>query len=332
MRVHVLALRDCTAIVSVGMLELLRKSLQLTPRPRQPVEVQLVGAEREVVSAGGLVLRCDATLDKVHKSDLVIVPPLDPDVVEHLQRNQEVVPWLKRLYARGADVASACTGAFILGEAGLLDGKSATTHWAFQSLLAARHPRLKLEPQAIVVDQGRVCTAGGATSFINLTLFLVERLLGAEVARMASRMFLIDMNKAPQGAYAMFTTQKLHDDDPILRAQTIIEDELHDVPSVDALARRVAMSRRTFVRRFRRATGNAPRDYIQRVRIEAAKRALEEGRSVGEIAERVGYGDPVAFRKLFVRLTGLLPTDYRARYGPASRPSLVRPGKRARSA
>jgi transcriptional regulator GlxA family with amidase domain len=200
--------------------------------------------------------------------------------------------------------------------------------------LAERHPRIRLQPQAVLVDQGRVVTAGGATSFINLALFLVERLLGPPVARAASRMFLIDPNKSPQGAYAMFSTQKAHGDDGVLRAQELIEAEVARVPPVDALAKRVGMSPRTFVRRFHGATGNTPREYIQRVRIEAAKRLLEDGQqSVGEIARRVGYGDVVAFRKLFVRNTGLGPADYRARYGPRSAPSWVarRPLAEARS-
>jgi transcriptional regulator GlxA family with amidase domain len=274
-----------------------------------------------VRAAGGLALTCDATLRTAGPADLVVVPALEPDVDEHLALNQAVVPWLRRAFHAGADVASACTGAFALAEAGLLDGRAATTHWAFQELLARRHPRIRMQPQAILVDQGRVLTAGGATSFINLTLFLVERLLGPEVARAASRMFLIDPNKSPQGAYAMFSSQKSHGDDGVLRAQELIEKEVERVPPVEALARRVAMSPRTFVRRFHGATGNTPREYIQRVRIEAAKRLLEGGQhSVGEVARRVGYGDVVGFRKLFVRSTGLTPVDYRARYGSRAAP------------
>jgi transcriptional regulator GlxA family with amidase domain len=297
------------------------------------VKLKLVSAgDRPLVRAfGGLELRADATLRTAGPADVIVVPAVDPDLDEHIAANRAVVPWLRRAFAGGADVASACTGAFLLAEAGLLDGRAATTHWAFQELLAARHPRLRLQPQAILVDQGRVVTAGGATSFINLALFLVERLLGREVAWAASRMFLIDPNKSPQGAYAMFSTQKAHGDAAILRAQEIIEADVTRVPSVDALARRVAMSPRTFVRRFHGATGNTPREYIQRVRIEAAKRALEAGgESVGEIARRVGYGDVAGFRKIFVRLTGLVPADYRARYGPHAAPAWV-PNDRERT-
>lgn len=315
MRVHIPVLRDCTAFVPIGYADLLRKSAAL-PGSR-PIEVTLVGETREVVAAGGVRLRCDASLDGVRRSDLVLVPPVDPDVPAHLELNRAVVPWLRRVQRAGADVASACTGAFLLAEAGLLDGKAATTHWAFQPLFAHRYPRVRLRPQAIVVDQGRTITAGGATSFLSLALYVVERIFGADVARMASRMFLIDVNKSPQGAYAIFGTQKDHGDEEILRAQEIVESDVARCPPIEELGRRVGMSRRSFVRRFKSATGDVPRDYVQRVRVEAAKRELEKaGPSISTIASRVGYSDVVAFRHLFTRWTGLSPSDWRARYGP----------------
>jgi transcriptional regulator GlxA family with amidase domain len=329
LRVHVLALAECTALVPVGLMDLLRKSLELGAtlpgkRPRVVTKLVSAGATTTLRAAGGLGLACEATLSNAGPADVIVVSALDPDLDEHLALNREVVPWLRRAFHAGADVASACTGAFVLAAAGLLDGRAATTHWAFQAQLAQRYPRVRLQPQAIIVDQGRVVTAGGATSFINLALFLVERLLGRDVAWAASRMFLIDPNKAPQGAYAIFSTQKTHGDAAVLRAQELIEAEVARLPSVNALAGRVAMSARTFVRRFHAATGNTPRDYIQRVRIEAAKRLLESGRqSVGEVARSVGYGDLAGFRRLFARHTGLVPADYRARYGPHAAPSWV---------
>lgn len=319
LRVHVLALHDCTALVPVGLMDMLRKSIELAGSDAvRDVTVTLVSATRQrmITLAGGVRLECDAVLHDVTASDLVLVPAVDPDIASHLELNRDVPLWLRQLHQTGADVASACTGAFLLAEAGLLDGKSATTHWAFQAEFRQRYPKVRVEPQAIVVDQGRVITSGGATSFLSLSLHIVERILGAEVARAASRMFLVDVNKSPQGAYAIFGPQKDHSDEDILRAQSIIERELAGSLSVDDLARQVAMSRRNFVRRFKSATGNAPREYLQRARIEAAKRALETSRrTVVAVASDVGYEDVVAFRKMFARLTGLTPSDYRARYG-----------------
>lgn len=336
LRVHVLALEDCAPIVPVGTIDLLRKSVELATtmpasRPRPAIELSLVatGATTKVRAAGGVVLRCDATLRPAARGDVVIVPALDPDVVERIARNRRLLPWLRRAHASGADIVSACTGSFLLAEAGLLDGRTATTHWAFQPLFAQRYPSVRLAPQAILVDQGRIVTAGGATSFINLALFLVERLLGQDVGWAASRMFLVDPNKSPQGAYAAFSSQKDHGDAPVLRAQEIIEREVERSPDVDELARRVSLSRRTFVRRFRAATGNSPRGYIQRVRVEVAKRALERGDTISTVAARVGYEDATAFRKLFFRVAGLTPAEYRTRYGPRSAPAWQRPRARA---
>jgi transcriptional regulator GlxA family with amidase domain len=327
-RVHVLALRECAPIVPVGVMDLLRKSIELaatlpTSRVRRTIQLSLIaaGAKRDVECANGLVVRADRTLANAGPADVVVVPALDPDIVVRIAQNKTVVPWLRREFARGADIASACTGAFLLGEAGLLDGRTVTTHWAFQHLLAQRYPEARVAPQAVLCDQGRVITAGGATSFINLTLFLVERLLGPDVAWAASKFFLIDPNKSPQGAYAAFSTQKDHGDAQILRAQELIERDVASAPSIDKVARSVALSLRTFSRRFFDATGNTARDYIQRVRVEAAKRALERGEAVATVADRVGYGDTAAFRKLFSRLAGLTPAEYRARYGPRSAPA-----------
>ena len=329
LRVHVLALRDCTAFVPIGIVDMLRKAAML-PGARRAVETALIapGGSLTVAGAAGIPIRCAARLADAGDADLVVVPAVDPDVVDHVALNRDVVPWLRERYARGADVASVCTGAFLLGEAGLLDGRAATTHWAFQDLFARRYPRARLLPQAILVDQGRVLTSGGATSFLNLALHLVERLFGVDVARAASRMFLVDINKAPQSAYAMFSSQKTHDDPDILRAQELIEHRLKRPPGVEQIARAVAMSPRTFARRFRRATGNSPLEYTQRVKIEAAKRALEAGQRVSVAATSVGYSDAASFRRLFARVTGLSPADYRARYGPAYAPSTVAFGRR----
>jgi transcriptional regulator GlxA family with amidase domain len=327
--VHVVVLRGCTPLVPVGILEMLRKAAALAPAfskaPSRAIDIRLVSPGRSLVvtCAGGMKLRCDETMSDVRRSDLVVVPSLDDDVVNLLESNREVVPWLRRMYLAGADVASVCTGAFLLGEAGLLDRRAATTHWAFQELLARRYPRTDVLPQAILVDQGRVLTSGGATSFLNLALHIVERVFGTEVARASSKMFLIDVNKAPQSAYAMFSSQKLHEDREILQAQSLIERHPERAPRIDLLAREVGMSPRSMARRFRRSTGNSPGEYIQRVKVEAAKRALESGARVSAVAGLVGYADAAAFRRLFARVTGLTPADYRARYGPSSAPVTI---------
>jgi transcriptional regulator GlxA family with amidase domain len=278
--------------------------------------VRLVSAgANPVVSANRFPVHCHATIAQVKKTDLVIVPAMDGDVLAQLEGNKACVPWVRRMYDGGADVASICTGAFVLAEAGLLEGRRATTHWIAQDLFRSRYPGVRVIPEQIVVDNGRVCTSGGATSFLTLTVYLVEKYCGGETARYVAKVFLIDINKGPQTAYAMFSTQKNHADSGILDAQAILERPDAWTLSVAELAERVAMSRRNFIRRFKSATGNTPIEYIQRVRIEAAKHALEAGSEpVDAIAGRIGYEDAGSFRGIFKRLTGVSPTEYRKRY------------------
>ncbi len=334
LRVQVLLFEDCTPIPAIGVVDLLRKSVELTGLMQVPLarslELELVssGRSRRVHAAGGIEIVADVTVRDAGRADLVVVPALDPDVIARLDRNRAAVGFVKRSYQQGADVASICTGAFVLAEAGLLEGRQCATHWAFQGLLAQRHPGVLVQPEAIIVDHGRIVTSGGATSFLTLTLFLVERLLGAEVASAASKMFLVDVNKPGQGAYAMFSPQKEHSDAGVLAAQRAIESRLSPPPSVEQLARIAGASLRTFTRRFTKATGNTPRDYMQRVRVEAAKRALERtDEHVAEVAQRVGYVDVVAFRRVFLGRTGLTPSEYRERYGRREAPAWIRAKK-----
>lgn len=324
-RVGVLALAEGPPIVPIGVVDLLRKSQLLGPGERR-IDVLLIsgGPSTTVNCNGGIELRCDATIGEAPDLDLLIVPAIDPDIVTNLGANAAAIALVRKVYEGGGDVASVCTGAFILGAAGVLRGRVATTHWAFQPLFAALYPEVRLAPEAVLVDTGRVITSGGATSFLNLTLLLVERLLGRDVGRAASRMFLVDVNKSPQSAYAGLHAQKNHGDQQILAIQQRIEAGLDGDLTIPALARVAGMSARTFTRRFQSATGASPLSYIQQARIEAARRVLETtDERVSAVAARFQYADVSAFRRIFVRTTGLAPAEYRARYGKRTPPSLV---------
>jgi transcriptional regulator GlxA family with amidase domain len=320
--VCVLVLNGCTSLSSIAPMELLSTSGQLhaqhsAAKGMSPFfKVRLISAKANpVISASGFPVQCSTTIDKVRKTDLVIIPAMDGDVLAQLEMNRAFIPWVRQMHDRGADVASICTGAFILAEAGLLAGKKATTHWMAQDLFHHRYPDVRLVPEQIVVDNGRVCTSGGATSFLTLTAYLVDKYCGAETARLISKIFLIDINKGPQTAYAIFGTQKNHSDASILEAQELIETLDSHGPTVAELAKRVAMSKRNFIRRFKSATGNTPIEYMQRVRIETAKHALEAGGDpVDAIAAKSGYEDAGSFRKIFKRFTGVTPIEYRRRY------------------
>jgi transcriptional regulator GlxA family with amidase domain len=319
--VCVLVMDGCATLASIGPMDILstagRMHAQLRGEdPRDPFfRVRLVSTTADtLVSANSYSVQCHASIDKVRKTDLVIIPAFDGDVLSQMQGNRACIPWVRRMYDNGAAVASICTGAFVLAETGLLDGKRATTHWAAQDLFRQRYPRVRVAPEQIVVDNGRICTSGGATSFLTLTAYLVEKYCGSETARYVAKIFLIDVNKGPQTAYAIFSTQKNHTDSAILEAQAMIERSGSPMLSVAQLAKEVAMSRRNFIRRFKSATGNTPKEYMQRVRVEAAKHALEAGNDpVDAIASRTGYDDAGSFRKVFKRLTGVSPIEYRRR-------------------
>jgi transcriptional regulator GlxA family with amidase domain len=315
MDVCVLIFKGCSSLSSIGPMELLWTAGRLNGT--EPFfNVRLVSAATNpLTSPTGLPIHCHATIEEVTKADLVIVPAFDGDVLSQLGVNSGAVPWVKTMHAQGSDVASICTGAFVLAEAGLLDDKTATTHWSAQDMFRQRYPRVKIVSDQIVVDHGRVCTSGGATSFLTLTAYLVDKYCGAEAARLMAKIFLIDINKGPQTAYAIFSTQKNHRDREILEAQEMVERQGTRELSVVDLASRVNMSSRNFIRRFKAATGNTPIEYIQRVRIEAAKHALESGSDpVDSVATRIGYEDVGSFRSVFKRVTGVSPTEYRKRY------------------
>ncbi len=315
LRVQLLAFPGATPIVPVGLLDLLRKVNALGAAPLFDVSLLAASEERCIEAAGGFRINCDYTLSTAPSAELVVVCPLDAEVLDAHSQNRGLIAFLRRRYRAGADVASVCTGAFLLAEAGLFKGKQAATHWAFHALFRQRYPDVQLLSHAIVADQGRVVSTGGATSFLNLVLFLADREGGEELARSAASLFLIDEQKAPQGMYAVFSGHKRHGDEAILRAQEALE-RAGGALSIEAWAKAARMSRRTFIRRFKLATGLTPIVYQQQLRIERAKRLLRgAGATVSDVAHAVGYEDLVAFRSMFQRYAGLTPSAYRERQG-----------------
>jgi len=328
MKVSILVFEDSTALACVVPMEMLCKANEVHAMfqgggpPAFDVELVTPGPN-PVITAHGFPVTCHRTISEVTKTDLVVIPALDWDILPHLGLAKSAIPWIQAMYAGGADLVSVCTGAFVLAEAGLLDGRTATTHWFAMDEFRARYPKVQVLPERIIVDEGRICTSGGATAVLNLMAYLVEKFCGRQTAAFCSRLFLIDPDKAGQGAYAIFSAQKDHRDETILRAQAIIEEKAGTTLTVEDVARAVSTTGRTFVRRFKSATGNTPIAYIQRVRVEAAKRALEAtSEPVDAIARRVGYDDLGAFRRIFVRYVGLNPREYRLKY---RRPSEAAP-------
>lgn len=249
--------------------------------------------------------------------DLVLVPAMQGDCINNvLQKETAMIKWIRSQYEQGADIASLCMGAFILASTGLLDGKRATTHWMGVPYFKQLFPKVKLEDDKVIIDEGRIYSSGAAFSFTSLMIYLIEKFCGREMAFAATKVFMIQVHESNQHAFSIFNLQHGHDDYDIGRVQDFIEKNYHEPLSIDSLALKFNMSSRTFIRKFTAITGNTPLEYIQRVRMEAAKRLLEKGKlTVEQVCITVGYSDFGFFRNIFKRLTGLTPQEYKRKYG-----------------
>jgi transcriptional regulator GlxA family with amidase domain len=279
-------------------------------------EVKLVGETREVKLADGhYSVHVDQLLDEVERTDLIFIPALFGDMTEALQRNKNLVPWIVEQYNKGAEVASLCVGAFLLADTGLLDGKKCSTHWLFANEFRSMFPQVELVDGRIITEEDSIYSSGGANSYWNLLLHLVEKYTDRATAILAAKFFAIDIGRNSQSLFAIFQGQKTHADDEIRQVQQHIEAHFTEKFTIDELAEMVAIGRRSFERRFKAATNNTVLEYIQRVKIEAAKRSFEISRkNITEVMYDVGYSDTKAFRDVFKKVTGLTPGEYRGRY------------------
>jgi transcriptional regulator GlxA family with amidase domain len=278
--------------------------------------VQVAGLAKEVKLNDGLFsVHADLLLKDVRHADLIIIPALSGDIRKALKLNNDFIPWIVHQYKNGAEVASLCIGAFLLAATGLLDGKNCSTHWLYANEFRGMFPNVNLVDDRIVTVQNGLYSSGGATSYWNLLLYLVEKYTNRDTAIMASKFFLLDIDRNSQSPFIMFKGQKEHDDAEILKAQEYIERKFNSKITVDELSEKFNIGRRTFERRFKKATTNTVVEYMQRVRTEAAKKQLESGRkTVNEVMYYVGYSDTKAFRDVFKKITGMSPVDYRHKY------------------
>jgi transcriptional regulator GlxA family with amidase domain len=279
-------------------------------------EVQLVGLTPETPVCGGLYnIHSRLLTTDVTQTDLVIIPAVDGDPARALEANRDFVPWIIGQYRQGAEVASLCLGAFLLASTGLIDGRQCTTHWAAAHDFRRLFPQVELVEDKLITDEHGIYSSGGAFSYLNLVLYLIEKYAGRDMAVTCAKVFQIDIERVSQSAFIIFQGQKEHGDEQIKKAQTYIEDNYQEKLTVDQLADMLALGRRNLERRFKKATANSVVEYIQRVKIEAAKNSLESSRdNVNEVMYHVGYTDPKAFRVAFKRITGLSPKQYRDKY------------------
>jgi len=279
-------------------------------------KIQLAGISKKVDFYDGLFsVKPQIHISEIRKTDLIIIPSLNHNYYKAVKENQAMINWVAQQYEKGAEVASICTGAFMLASSGLLDGKHCSTHWAAEATFRTMFPEVQLEPDKLITDENGIYTNGGAYSFLNLMIYLVEKYFDRQTAIFCSKVFQIEIDRQSQSAFTIFTGQKLHGDEMVKEAQAYIESNLHEKISVEHLSSLFATGRRNFDRRFIKATGNTPVEYAQRVKIESAKKAFETSRkTINEVMYEVGYVDIKAFREVFRKITGMSPLEYRMKY------------------
>lgn len=279
-------------------------------------KIELAGISKRVDFYGGLFsVQPQVHLSAITRTHLIIIPSLNHNYHTAVKGNQLLIDWIAQQYRQGAQVASICTGAFLLASSGLLDGKSCSTHWAAEHSFRTMFPQVNLQKDQLITDEQGIYTNGGAYSFLNLMIYLVEKYFDRQTAIFCSKVFQIEMDRQSQSAFTIFTGQKMHGDEMVKEAQAYIESHLDEKITVEDLSSRFAVGRRNFDRRFIKATGNTPVEYSQRVKIESAKKAFETSRkTINEVMYEVGYSDVKAFREVFRRITGMSPLEYRSKY------------------
>lgn len=320
--VTVLFLDDTFSSTAIGPMEVFRHAGTLwniltgtKPVPR--FRVTTASADGRAVRCDGAIhIKPDVALTAIRKTDLIFIPTTGLSIEDVVERNAPVVPWLRRWHKRGAAIASVCSGVGLIAATGMLDGKRATTHWALAERFREKYPRVKWMPELMVTeDRGFYC-GGGVHAALDLSLYLVEKFCGHEVAMQSAKALLIETPRTWQAGFAIVPLKTQHTDDSISRAQEWLHENFQRSFPLEAPARQVGMSLRNFVRRFKQATGDSPLTYLQKLRVAAAKRLLEsDHRSVQEISEAVGYQDVAFFRQLFQRHAGVSPSAYRERFG-----------------
>lgn len=278
--------------------------------------VRTVGLREQVkLKSGRVVFYPDQLLKDAGQADLIIIPALSGDIELALKQNNEFIPWIINQYTHKAEIASLCVGTFLLAATGLLKDKYCSTHWLLANEFKAMFPDIKLVDDRVITDQNGLYSSGGANVFWNLLLYLVEKNTNRDMAICASKYFLIDIEKDSQLPFSAFRGQQKHGDQVILAAQNHIEKHFQDKFNIGQLAKTFRLERRTFERRFKKATANTVMEYVQRVKVEVAKKHLEAGiKTINEIMYEIGYNDATAFRKVFIKYSGLSPVNYRKKY------------------
>jgi len=318
--VVVLAFNNCLTSSVVGALDVFEICNNFWKNQKQTeknyFEVKLATVNGNPISSfNSIALNPANSVDQLKHADLIIIPPVMDNIECAMKENALLMPWLIDLHSRGSIIASICTGIFFLGESGLLNGKKATTNPLLASVFQECYPKVNLDLNQILIDEGDVITSGPTYAFVDLMIYLVEKYCDHEIAVQCAKLLLHDKNRSLQTPYFMSTIRRPHNDEEIKTVQDWLENNCTKTMTVDTVANLFHMSPRNLVRRFQKATGDTPLVYVQRLRIEIAKKKLESSQvSIDKITDAVGYSDSKSFGRLFKKYTQLSPMAYRKRF------------------
>jgi transcriptional regulator GlxA family with amidase domain len=301
-------------ILSVEVINLANEYFKT--KDKQPVfTISIVGNSNQNNNSGSFIVQPHKTIQEVNHADLIIIPSLGNDIEAALKQNKQLIEWVTNQYKNGAEIAGLCTGTFILAAAGVLKDKQCSTHWNAANIFGSMFPEIDLAIDKIITEAHGVYTTGGALSSMNLVLHIIEKYYDRDTAIYCAKVFEIDPDRNSQSGFIIFSGQKNHEDKEIKKAQLFIEQHVGSKIVIEELSSQFSIERRNFDRRFKKATGNTPVEYMQRVKVEAAKKSFEATRkTINEVMYEVGYSDVKTFRELFKKITGMSPIEYRGKY------------------
>jgi len=289
-------------------------------KPRPEFEVKIVTADGQAITAlNNVTIAPVCSMHDITEVDLIVIPSQGFFYDVESDTHKEKVVWLTEWYEKGVDLAAICAGAFTLASTGLLNGRKATTHWGLANQFRKLFPEVDLRTDCMVTEEDRLFCGGGITADLSLSLHLIEKYCGREVALQGSRCMLVDMDRTSQAPFSVFLPNKEHEDEEILQAQEWIEENYKESIKMEMLAENAGISQRQFNRRFKSATGETAVKYLQYTRVEAAKILLvTTNKSFDDISPIVGYENVSFLRRVFRSSTGITPVEFRRKFGKPS--------------
>jgi transcriptional regulator GlxA family with amidase domain len=307
---------DYKLLSVAAILEVFETANKLCTNGAKPFDIMLFQSAEQIISPNlfGYEMNHIESSDQV--LDLVLIPAFTTDNMgEMIAKNKKFLPWLQKQHQSGAELASFCTGAFLFAASGLLDEKLATTHVDACSAFTKAFPLVKLKAEETLTADRSLYTSGGSTSTFHLLILLVQKYCGKEIAVQIAKIFSIDLNRYKQSYFSTFRPNHLHNDELVAMLQQKIESQYHSIEKLEEITKDIPTSARNMTRRFKQVTGIPPIEYLQNIRVETSKKYLEQTQlSISEIIEKTGYNDPKAFRKVFYKMVGMKPIEYREKF------------------